>query len=104
MIRKNGQLSARITALPISFRKQLREVLGTHVEQAGSDVNADRLRFDFTHFSPMTAEEIARTEAIVNQKIEENLPVETAIMSLEEAKRPALWLCSEKNMGKKYEW
>ncbi len=51
------------------LQKALREVLGGHVEQAGSDVNADRLRFDFTHFSSMTQEEIEQTERIVNQKI-----------------------------------
>ncbi|SCI14840.1 Alanine--tRNA ligase [uncultured Roseburia sp.] len=79
------------------LQKALREVLGTHVEQAGSDVNEDRLRFDFTHFSAMTPEELAKTEAIVNQKIEENLPVKTAVMSLEEAKKTgAMALFGEK--------
>ena len=47
------------------LQKALRTVLGSHVEQAGSFVNEDRLRFDFTHFSPMTAEEIAQVEEIV---------------------------------------
>ncbi len=79
------------------LQKALREVLGTHVEQAGSDVNADRLRFDFTHFSAMTPEELEKTEAIVNAKIAENLPVVTEIMTLDEAKKSgAMALFGEK--------
>ena len=79
------------------LQKALREVLGSHVEQAGSDVNADRLRFDFTHFSAMTKDELAKTEAIVNEKIAEALDVATVIMTLEEAKKTgAMALFGEK--------
>ena len=79
------------------LQKALREVLGTHVEQHGSDVNADRLRFDFSHFAAMTPEEIAHVEAIVNDKIASSLPVVTEVMSLEEAKKTgAMALFGEK--------
>ncbi len=79
------------------LQKALREVLGSHVEQHGSDVNEDRLRFDFSHFAAMTPEEIAKTEAIVNDKIAASLPVVTEVMSLEEAKKTgAMALFGEK--------
>ncbi len=79
------------------LQKALREVLGSHVEQAGSDVNPDRLRFGLTHFSAMTKEEIAKVEDIVNTKIAEAIPVVTEVISLEEAKKTgAMALFGEK--------
>lgn len=69
------------------LHEALRQVLGTHVEQAGSLVTPERLRFDFTHFSAMTPEEIAKTEKIVNQEIAKDLSVITKEMGLEEAKK-----------------
>ena len=63
----------------------LREVLGDHVHQAGSLVSPERLRFDFTHFASMEREELERVEALVNQKIRDNLKVETKVMDVEEA-------------------
>ena len=79
------------------LQKALREVLGSHVEQQGSLNNAGRLRFDFSHFAAMTAEELAEVERRVNEKIAENLPVETKVMTLEEAKQTgAMALFGEK--------
>lgn len=79
------------------MQKALRMVLGNHVEQAGSLVDKDKLRFDFTHFSPMTEEEIAEVESIVNEEINKGLDVCTSEMTLEEAKKTgAMALFGEK--------
>ncbi|MGI6777495.1 MAG: alanine--tRNA ligase [Acetivibrionales bacterium] len=68
------------------LHRALRNVLGEHVSQAGSLVEADRFRFDFTHFSPVSEEELERIENEVNQKILENLTVKVEEMAIEEAK------------------
>ncbi|MBE5865525.1 MAG: alanine--tRNA ligase [Lachnospiraceae bacterium] len=79
------------------LQKALREVLGTHVEQNGSYVDGERLRFDFSHFQAMTAEELAKVEKMVNDKIAEAIPVVTDVMTIEEAKKTgAMQLFGEK--------
>lgn len=79
------------------LQKALRNVLGSHVEQAGSFVTSERLRFDFTHFSALTKEEIAKVEAMVNQEIAKNVSVITDVMSVEDAKKSgAMALFGEK--------
>lgn len=79
------------------LQEALREVLGDHVEQSGSYQDGERTRFDFSHGQAMMAEEIKKVEAIVNEKIAEDLPVETKVMSLEEAKKTgAMALFGEK--------
>ena len=84
---KKRALSARNHSATHLLQKALRTVLGTHVEQAGSSVNEDRLRFDFTHFSAMTPEELKKVEEIVNEKIAAALPVVVKNMPIEEAKK-----------------
>ncbi|HKP85342.1 MAG TPA: alanine--tRNA ligase [Blastocatellia bacterium] len=75
----------------------LREVLGPHVKQAGSLVAPDRLRFDFTHYAPLTEEEVAEIERLVNTEVLLNRPVETEIKPLDEAlKSGAMALFGEK--------
>lgn len=69
------------------LQKALRTVLGTHVEQAGSYVDAERLRFDFTHFSAMTPDEIKEVERLVNEKIFENLDITITQENIEDARK-----------------
>ena len=79
------------------LQKALREVLGTHVEQSGSYQDAGRTRFDFSHFKAVTPEEIKAVERLVNDKIAESLPVDTKVMSIEDAKKSgAMALFGEK--------
>ena len=94
---ENRQLTCKNHSATHLLQKALRMVLGDHVEQAGSYVDAGRLRFDFTHFSAMTPEEIKKTEELVNREIQASLPVVTEVMSLDEAKKTgAMALFGEK--------
>lgn len=68
------------------LHQALRMVLGDHVQQKGSLVNAERLRFDFSHFEPMTAEQLAEVERLVNEQILANAPTKIEQMSLDQAK------------------
>lgn len=81
------RLSARNHSATHLLHKALRTVLGTHVEQAGSSVNADRLRFDFSHFSAMTKEELKQVEDLVNESISQAYPVIVKNMPIEEARK-----------------
>ena len=79
------------------LQKALRTVLGSHVEQKGSLVTPERLRFDFAHFQAMTPQELAQVEKLVNEQIAADLPVITAEMSIDEAKKAgAMALFGEK--------
>ncbi len=94
---ENRSLIGRNHSATHLLHKALRTVLGTHVEQAGSLVTRDRLRFDFTHFSAMSQDEIKEVEAIVNKEIRASLPVVTDVMGLEDAKKTgAMALFGEK--------
>ncbi|MCI8341812.1 MAG: alanine--tRNA ligase [Firmicutes bacterium] len=79
------------------LHKALKEVLGAHIQQAGSYVSADRLRFDFTHFTAMTDEEIRKVENMVNEKIYDNIDISANEMTIDEArKKGAVALFGEK--------
>jgi alanyl-tRNA synthetase len=79
------------------LQKALREVLGTHVEQAGSYQDSERTRFDFSHFTAMTPDELKKVEQIVNDKIAEGIEVRTDVMTVDEAKKTgAMALFGEK--------
>ena len=79
------------------MHKALREVLGAHVQQKGSLVNAERTRFDFAHTAPMTPEEIRKVEAIVNAEILANADTQAAVMALDDAQKSgAMMLFGEK--------
>lgn len=84
---ENRLLSGRNHSATHLLQKALRTVLGTHVEQAGSYVDASRLRFDFTHFSALSQEELKEVEEIVNKAIADALPVKVENLPIEEAKK-----------------
>ncbi|MDR1902770.1 MAG: alanine--tRNA ligase [Treponema sp.] len=81
-----GEMAVKYHTATHLLHKALRMVLGDHVAQKGSNITAERMRFDFSHGAPMTAEELAKVESIVNEQIRKDLPVSMEIMNLEEAK------------------
>ena len=97
---KNRENTAKNHSCTHLLHRALREILGNHVEQAGSLVDAHRLRFDFTHFQSLTGEEIRMVEDLVNQEIKAALPVVTEVMDVESAKKSgAMALFGEKYHG-----
>ena len=83
------------------LHQALRDIIGTHVKQVGSNITSERLRFDFTHNKKLTAEEIKKIEATINQKIKENLPIKMKIMVLNEAKKIGALAFFQGRYGKK---
>ncbi len=93
----HGEAAVRYHTATHLLHKALRMVLGDHVAQKGSNITAERLRFDFSHDAPMTPEQIRRVQEIVNEQIRRDLPVTMEVMTLEEAKaRGATALFGEK--------
>ncbi|MCL2544764.1 MAG: alanine--tRNA ligase, partial [Clostridia bacterium] len=82
----NSEQTARLHTATHLMHAALRKVLGEEVAQKGSNITAERLRFDFSFGRKMTAEEIARVQALVNEAIAANAPVEAVEMTVEEAK------------------
>ena len=94
IIREDTALNHSATHL---LHSALKEVLGEHIKQAGSLVAPDRLRFDYTHFSPLTEKERGKIESLVNEKVRKNIPVSTKEMKIEDAlKEGAMALFGEK--------
>ncbi|GBU28374.1 alanyl-tRNA synthetase [Treponema sp. R8-4-B8] len=92
-----GEMAVKYHTATHLLHKALRSILGDHVAQKGSNITAERLRFDFAHDAPMTAEEIKKVEDIVNEQIKKDLTVFMETMALEEAKaRGAIALFGEK--------
>ena len=99
--RENRESTCKNHSATHLLHKALRTVLGTHVEQAGSLVSSDRLRFDFTHFSALTGDEIKNIQKIFNSEIKAENGVKTYLMELEDAKKSgAMALFGEKYHGK----
>ncbi|MCL5093888.1 MAG: alanine--tRNA ligase-related protein [Patescibacteria group bacterium] len=91
-----GEIETKYHTATHLLHKALKVVLGDHVKQAGSNITAERLRFDFTHPEKMTPEEITEVENLVNEQIKASLPVSAKEMSAEEAKKKAVGLFEEK--------
>ncbi|MDR1325188.1 MAG: alanine--tRNA ligase [Treponema sp.] len=81
-----GDMSVKYHTATHLMHQALRMVLGDHVAQKGSNITAERMRFDFSHNAPMSSEELIRVELIVNEQIKRDMPVIMNVMSLEEAK------------------
>jgi alanyl-tRNA synthetase len=95
----NSEMTTRLHTATHLLHQALRQVLGAHVAQKGSNITPERLRFDFTHPAPMTPEEVKKVEAIVNEQIKRDVPVKMEVMSLEQAKAAG----SIALFGEKYE-
>lgn len=93
----HSEISTRYHTATHLLHQALRTVLGDHVAQKGSNITVERVRFDFSHPAPLTKEEIAKVEQIVNEQIQRDLPVTMEMMSLEDAKKSgAIALFGEK--------
>lgn len=95
----HSEVTTRYHTATHLLHQALADVLGNEVRQKGSNITAERMRFDFTHSAPMTKEEIQKVEDIVNEKIRENLPVTMEVLDLEEAKKSG----ARALFGEKYE-
>ncbi|MDR3170090.1 MAG: alanine--tRNA ligase [Treponema sp.] len=80
-----GEMSVKYHTATHLLHKALRMVLGAHVAQKGSNITAERMRFDFSHDAPMTRDELEQVQTIVNEQIRRDLPVTMGVMSLDEA-------------------
>jgi alanyl-tRNA synthetase len=80
-----SEITTRYHTATHLLHQALIDVLGNHIHQAGSNITADRLRFDFSHTNPLSTDELTQVETIINQKISENLPITSQIMTYQEA-------------------
>ncbi len=97
----HSEMTTRLHTATHLLHQALRQVLGTHVAQKGSNITVERLRFDFSHPQPMTEEEVRKVQEIVNEQIARDLPVTMEVMTLEQAKAAgAIALFGEKYQEK----
>jgi len=85
-LQDHGETTTRYHTATHLLHQALRTVLGDHIAQKGSNITAERMRFDFAHGAPMTADEIARVEALVNEQIARDLPVSVETMGIDQAR------------------